>query len=394
MTKLFNKIVVFTGCIILPLALSGQESPSKHSLESYISNMQSVMTDSLKGNWISDNLIHNRINYSWYPNAHLTFTAQLRNRIVYGESVKYNPGYASSIDNDAGFMDLSLNLVNEKSFFINSTLDRLFLKYSKGNFVTTIGRQRINWGQNVVWNPNDIFNVQNFFDFDYIEKPGSDAIRMQYYTGAASNAELVAKMDHNQKVTSAVYYRFNKWGYDFQLLAGILAEEDYVAGAGFAGHLKSAGFNGELSYFRPRSGNPDSSSLILMGVGTDYMFSNSIYLQLEGLYKYMREKESINDFISWYSGDLNVKKLSFTDYSLFANVSYPFTPLFSGSVSCMIFPGINGFFTGPTINYSITNNMEFSLVTQFFSGMLPDPITGVKSRNSLFLGFMRYKLSF
>ena len=394
MRKILNRYIFLAGGFVLTGMLHAQPAPPKHSLESYVSNMQSVITDSLKGNWISDNLIHNRLNYSWYPGAKLSFSAQVRNRVIYGESVKYNPGYAASIDNDRGFMDLSVNLVNEESFFINSTLDRLYLKYSSGKLVTTIGRQRINWGQNYVWNPNDIFNVQNFFDFDYIEKPGSDAVRLQYYTGAASDAELVAKLDHDQKMTAAAYYRLNFRGYDLQVLAGILADDDYVVGAGFAGNIKSAGFNGELSYFRPKENPADSGSLLLFGIGTDYMFSNSIYLQVEGLYKHTKEKGSISDFISWYSGDLNVKKLSFTDLSLFANISYPFTPLLNGSLSCMAFPGIKGFFTGPSLNYSITDNMEFSLVTQFFSGKLPDPATGEDKTNSLFLGFMRYKLSF
>lgn len=386
--------VCFFTLIKLFLNVTGQDKNTQHSLESYISNMQSVMIDSLKGNWISDNLIYNRINYFWYPNDHFTFSAQMRNRLVYGETVKYSMGYATSVDNDQGFLDLSMNLINGRSFFINTALDRLFLKYSNGNFETTIGRQRVNWGQNYVWNPNDIFNVQNFFDFDYIEKPGSDAIRLQYYTGAASNAEIVAKLDHNNNLTSAAYYRFNKWGYDFQFLGGVFEESDYIGGAGFAGHIKAVGINGEFSYFRPINNSVDSGVVMLVGIGADYMFSNSIYFQMEGLYQYSEKIQSNANFYKWYSGNLNVKKLSFTEFSIFTNLSYPFTPLFSGSISCMIFPEIKGFFSGPTLNYSLSQNMEFSLIAQAFTGILPDPINSIMKRSSLFLGFMRYKVNF
>jgi hypothetical protein len=374
--------------------LRAQETNHLHTFESYISNMQSVMIDSLKGNWISDNIIHNRINYFYYPNNHFTFSAQMRSRIIYGESVKYNNGYAASIDNDQGFLDLSMNIANEKSFLINTSLDRLFLKYSNGNFVTIIGRQRINWGQNYVWNPNDIFNVQNFFDFDYIEKPGSDAVRIQYYTGPASNAEFVAKLDKKNNLTSALYYRFNKWGYDFQLLGGIFEQTDYVAGAGFTGHINSIGLNGEYTFFKPLDNAKDSGSMMLLGIGADYMFSNSLYLQFEGLYQYSEKKQSINDFYSWYAGSLNVKKLSFSEFSFFSNLSYSFTPLLNSSITVMIFPEINGFFTGPSLNYSITQNMEFSTIFQAFSGVLPDPVSGIKTRKSLYLGFLRYKVNF
>ena len=36
---------------------------------------------------------------------------------------------------------------------------------------------------NLVWNPNDLFNAFSFVDFDYEERPGSDALRIQKYTG-------------------------------------------------------------------------------------------------------------------------------------------------------------------------------------------------------------------
>jgi hypothetical protein len=394
MNNLLKTGQVIILSISLISTLAGQEASKKHTIDSYISILQAVMIDSLKGNWMTDNQIYNRINYFWYPNEHFTFSTQFRNRFIYGETVKSNPEYASSIDYDPGLMDLSLNLVNEKSFFINTSIDRLFLKYSRGKLVTTIGRQRINWGQNYVWNPNDIYNVQNYFDFDYIEKPGSDAIRMQYYTGVASEAEIALKLNHDHKVTGAAYYRFNKWGYDFQSFGGIFEGVDYVIGAGFAGHIGPAGFTGEITYFKPIENFKDTSSILLFGMGADYIFSNSIHLQVEGLYKYSKETGSKNDFLAWYSGSLGVKELSFTEFSFFTSISYPFTPLINGSFACMLFPEIKGFFTGPTLSYSASDNIQLSLITQRFSGVFPDAITGIEKRTSLLLGFIQFKINF
>ncbi len=390
----FFKTTYFLLFLFFAGALAGQESPKKYSFESYISNLQSVIIDSLKGNWISDNLIHNRINLFLYPDEHFTISAQMRNRFIYGESVKYNPGYALSAEKDPGFMDLSANLLSENSFFLNTSLDRLFIKYSNGKFVGTIGRQRINWGQNHVWNPNDIFNVQNFFDFDYIEKQGSDAIRLQYYTGETSLAEFAIKLDHNQNVTTAAYYRFNKWGYDFQALGGLFEGADMVLGAGFAGHIKSAGFSGEFSYFMPMKNFMDTSSMVIFSVGGDYVFSNSLYLQFESMYQYSKNKGSIDNFFAWYTGNLNVKKLSLTDFSVFANIAYPITPLVNVSLSATLFPEIEGYFTGPRLSYSASENIELSLIAQYFSGILPDPLIGAEKRSSLFLGFLRIRISF
>ena len=57
----------------------------------------------------------------------------------------------------------------------------------------TLGRQRINWGVNLAFNPNDLFNAYSLIDFDYQERPGSDAIRFQYFTNELSSFETAVQ---------------------------------------------------------------------------------------------------------------------------------------------------------------------------------------------------------
>ena len=356
--------------------------------------MQSVMFDDIRGNWISDNLIHNRINTSWFPSESVTLTMQMRNRFMYGETIKYSPGYAENIDRENGFMDLSVNILNENSFFLNAAIDRIYLQVTSGKLVTTVGRQRINWGISSVWNPNDLFNVQNYFDFDYIEQPGSDAIRMQYYTGASSSAELALKVDRNKKITSAALYRFTTGSYDFQILAGMLSGEDLVTGLGWSGDIEKIGFKGEATYLHPFRNFRDTSGVLLVSVGGDYMFSNSMFLQFEALYSKMPAGRSIANFLSWYQETLTVKNLSFTDVSLFGSFSYPVSPLLNINIAGMYFPKLKGFFAGPGLDYSLSDNMQFSMISQFFSGEFPDILTQKNERTNLFLGFIRYRLNF
>ncbi len=104
-----------------------------------------------------------------------------------------------------GWIDMSWNIVDENSFFLNTTIDRLWLDLNFNKFQARIGRQRINWGQTFVWNPNDIFNAYSFFDFDYTERPGSDAIRLQYYPSFSSAIELAAKIDSEKMLPLQVY---------------------------------------------------------------------------------------------------------------------------------------------------------------------------------------------
>jgi hypothetical protein len=120
-------LIYFIFLFIFPealLAQVAQEKPKKIELNGYVSNMQSVSLEDLQGTWISDNLFHNRLNLFWYPNSNLSGSLQLRNRFMYGQSLQLNPEYASSVDEDNGLIDLSMNIFNEQSFFFNTAIDQ------------------------------------------------------------------------------------------------------------------------------------------------------------------------------------------------------------------------------------------------------------------------------
>jgi hypothetical protein len=375
---------------MLPVSMAGQDTiPKRWSLNGYVTNMQSFMFQRLNDNWTIDNLIHNRLNFKW-NNKSDNFKAALevRNRLIIGESVSTTPEYAKMIDTDNGFVKLSDNLSKGNSYVLNSKIDRAYIEYTKDKFQLTIGRQRINWGQSFTWNPNDLFNAYSFFDFDYVEKPGSDAIRLQYYTSSTSNYEFALKADNNHKVTSAFLYRFNKWNYDIQFLGGILNEQDYVIGTGWSGNIKGASFRGEISYFQPKQNFSDTTGILVVSLGTDYTFKNSFMLQFEVLYNQNRSF-GISNFADFYNESLTAKNLSFTKITFMLQGSYPITPLFNVSLAGIYFPKLNGIFLSPSITYSLTNNIDFSLIIQSFAGQLVDGQT-----EHFNFGFLRLKWNF
>jgi hypothetical protein len=343
------------------------------------------MFDSLKGNFTNDNLIHNRLNLKGYAGEHITFGIELRNRIFTGDAVR-NKDYPKLIGNDPGLIDLSWNLANERSFLINSTIDRYWLDLNYGKFQARIGRQRINWGQTLVWNPNDIFNAYSFFDFDYVERPGGDAVRLQYYPKSSSTIEFAVKTDREKDITAAALYRFNKWGYDIQFLAGYVNGKDYVAGAGWSGALGSISFRGEASWFQPSGGFIDSTGRGLFTFGLDKMFTNNSMAQVQVMY--CNDPLKLTNFNSFYSGDLSSKDLAFSRFSAFGQFSYPITPLFSISVSGMWFPDLDGYFAGPSIDYSLAENVDFSLIWQHFDSRMGGSATRIN------IVFLRLKYSF
>ncbi|MEQ9229842.1 MAG: hypothetical protein RIF46_04110, partial [Cyclobacteriaceae bacterium] len=176
----------FLAIFFLVLGAFAQDTEEKKvTFRGYLKNMSSFnyLDDDL---WYED-LTHNRLNFAWYPNKHFSAYVEIRNRLFLGDFVKDIPGYSSLIDTNNDYFDLSANLIDNKTAILNVMVDRVYIQWNKNDWEIKLGRQRINWGVNLAWNPNDWFNAYSFFDFDYEERPGSDAIRISKYTGVASS---------------------------------------------------------------------------------------------------------------------------------------------------------------------------------------------------------------
>jgi hypothetical protein len=368
------------------LLLFSQEKPKFVTINGYISNMQSVMFESLSGEFINDNLIHNRINFEGHITNNITFATELRNRLFTGDMVKLLPSYPEMIADDQGWADLSWNILNEQSFFLNTTIDRLWVDFNYGKFQARVGRQRINWGQTLVWNPNDIFNAYSFFDFDYPERPGSDAVRLQYYPGSSSALELVVKADYEGRITAAGLYRFNKWGYDFQFLGGYADGEDIVAGTGWSGAIGSFSFRGEASWFFPTDNSAEQEGTGLFTTGVDKAFKDNSMAQVQVML--CNNPQKMYQFSSFYFGRISAKDLAFSKFTAFGQYGYPVTPLFNVTASGMWFPDLKGYFAGLSFDYSLTGNLDFSLIYQHFAG----ETSGIRSDTNM--GFLRIKFSY
>jgi hypothetical protein len=363
-----------------------QDKKVSISLSGYLTTMQSVMFDSLAGPFQNENLLHNRLNFKGYIGNTITFSAELRNRLFTGDLVRLGKQYSELIGADDGLVDMSWNVIEKQSFLLNTTVDRLWVDLHSGNFQVTAGRQRINWGQTFIWNPNDLFNAYSFFDFDYVEKPGSDAVRLQYFPSSSSAAELAVKIDSDNDVTAAGLYRFNKWSYDIQFLAGIVNGEDIVIGTGWSGAIGSISFRGEASWFDPYEDFPGDSGTVLITTGFDKIFKDNSMVQVQVMY--CNKPLSLNGFNSFYSGSLSSKDLAFSRFSAFGQFTWAVTPLLNMTVSAMWFPDLEGYFAGPSLDYSLAENLDFSLIWQHFNSTMAGTPTRIN------LGFLRLKYSF
>ena len=282
-----NRISVFLLLFLwLPsfsaLAQDEDSRPKRTSLNGYLKYLQTVQFEKVDENWTTDNIFHNRLNFKWYATSSLTFTAELRTRLFYGETVKNFPQYADFIDDNRGYVaDLSAILAQGNSYFIHSILDRVNVDWTQDKWQVRVGRQRINWGQTFVWNPNDVFNAYSFFDFDYEERPGSDAVLVRYYTGATSSIEFATAFGHNwDEYKMAAMYRWNASDYDYQVLAGKVGT-DYTLGVGWSGAIRDAGFKGEVTWLEPIEDALNGRGTVVASVSGDYTFPSTLFLHSE-----------------------------------------------------------------------------------------------------------------
>lgn len=375
-------------CLIVPLqAQDTTEVEKKWFIDGYVKDLITVnLIRGFDSAWV-ENQIHHRLNFKWYPNEKLSAFVEIRNRLFWGDFAKNIPVYDQLVDLNNDVVDLSVVIIDEGSWLLHSMIDRAYVEWNHNDWEVRFGRQRINWGVALVWNPNDLFNAFSFFDFDYEERPGSDGLRIKKYTGFASSIELASNItSETDELTSAFLWKINKGQYDFQFLAG-KALQDLAVGTGWAGNLGDAGFKGELTYLHPYSGDNDPA--FLASLSTDYSFESSLYLH--GAF-YLNTAGSQNPqfaFLSQRLGRLNVRNLSPYIVSTLFQTSYTFSPLINGGLAVIFYPGSNAMFLNPNASISLKRNLDLDVIGQFF---FDTPNEDYKAVNKFL--FVRFKWSY
>lgn len=369
------RLFFFLILLVFSIQVFGQdevvsEEDPKFTFKGYLKEMPSfTWYDTM----LFQNLIHNRINLAWYPSSNFTAHLEFRNRIFTGDYVKYIPNYGEIVNANNDFFTLSYNIIDNQSVIFNVMIDRAYVSWVKNNWEVKAGRQRINWGVNLAWNPNDWFNAYSFFDFDYEERPGSDALRVSYYTGVASSIEVAAKLaDDVDDFVAAGMWKINKGNYDLQFLGGF-ANGDLALGTGWAGNLGGASIKGELTFFTKTVDteiNALYNQMFLGAISADYSFQNSLYLN--GSVMYNSNGAYDPDFgislINQRIGGFTVRDLSPYYWSSFVQGSFQFSPLWFGGMAVMVYPGSNTFFINPSVSFSMAENFDLDVIGQLFFG--------------------------
>jgi hypothetical protein len=347
--------------------IDSTQKPKWLEFHGYVKDLQSVSFGGGGDSLTSSNFIHNRLNFKFNISPKISGRLEIRNRIFYGEQVAQIPDFGKIINQYPGYFNLSKLWVNDSNLVVQSVIDRMLLQYSTNNWNISIGRQRINWGINNIWNPNDIFNAYNFLDFDYEERPGNDAIRVQHFFKNFSTLEFAYKPGKEKDQTIAAgLYKFNKSGYDIQFLGGVF-NTDIVAGAGWAGSIKDAGFKGEISYFHPKKEFTDSFGVVTASTTVDYTFKYGWY----GIFSFLFNSDpstTFNTAFKFVNFNITAKNLFPFRYSFYAGVTKSFTPITSMNVAVIYSPTNNTLILFPFFAWNAAKNLDLDLTIQSFFG--------------------------
>jgi len=288
--------------------------------------------------------------------------------MIYQTNSALNNAYNKLLTFDDGYVNLTKTWAEGPNGVFYTNLDRLFAALEMGKFNVRVGRQRINWGVNMVWQPNDLFNTFNYLNFNYPERPGSDAIRVQYYTGFTSSLDVAFKIDQQERSTYAGRFAFNQWNYDWQLMAGVMNQEYYMAGLGWSGAIKGAGFSGEASYYSPMMNDTAVKETLLATLSFNYTFASSLYLHASYLYNSQGTTGKAGRGFFVMMDNITALDYTLSMSQVFAQVSYALTPLIQLDMSGIINPFDGSFYLGPSVNFSLTEDISLFLIAQTFFG--------------------------
>jgi hypothetical protein len=260
---------------------------------------------------------------------------------------------------------MSAVLLDNDNAALVSQIDRLYVDWNAGPVQVTLGRQRIAWGTNLVWNPTDLFNPYSVLDFDYEERPGVDAVRAQLFTGTTSKIEVAiapGKTQGDRTVMGLV--RLNRWDYDFNLMGGMF-RDGAVLGFSWAGQILGGGFRGEARWTGnqlmtdPLSGLGTRRSYFTGALSGDYTFPNSIYIHTELLYNGDGTTELAG--LRWPAA-LARGELSPGRWSVYQEISGDISPLLRGSLFGLFNPLDGSRVVVPSLSWSIATNWDLLVI--------------------------------
>lgn len=289
--------------------------------------------------------------------------ADVRSRWLTGHSVAPYPLVGQVLTQDGGMVDLNRLWTHRTHHVVHSHIDRLHASYFGERIEVHAGRQRINWGRTMVWNPNDLFNPYAWLDFDYPERGGTDAVRVVMPWGYAGGMEAAVSRGRSpRETTAALLLRTSFAPHELQVLAGSY-QRTPVLGVGWAGNAGGTALSGEATAFF------HDTPFLTATLGASAMWNGSIFTTAELLYNGAPRPQNLAVF-----APPQPDRPYFSNTGVFLSASSQATPLLNLSLAVLTSATDDLQLWMPRATLSVSENWDASLIVQHVRGRLSDPI--------------------
>jgi len=269
--------------------------------------------------------------------------------------------------------------------FSNRTfLDNAYIKFSFKHFDLIVGKQQISLGTGYLWNPTDVFNIKDMLDPTY-EQPGQNALRIDVALSSVYTLSVLYSPDDTWKNSAKMIQfkgRISHFDYSFIMIEKVWRFHDYrqfdtenmnflelpekrqLLGASTAGELLGLGVWTEYGYNKMEY----SKDFYEFVVGADYTFDFQTYMIVEyyrnTLGKTNYEQYNINDWMRLFTAE---QKAVARD-QFYVLIEHPATDLLTLGLSSIYCLSDNSLALLPTLNYSLSENVEIIAYLNFNFG--------------------------
>ncbi len=298
------------------------------------------------------------------------FTPELDGTLIYDNEMILNnfsdsPDFAIIREKDQrrlAFWDMDEVFFDEEYFYWKHALYRAYMHYFTPSFQATVGKQSIDWSRMRFYHPLDLFNPISPLDIEKSEKPGVDAINLEFSPQSFTQFNFIyAPYRNREKQGLGGRFQTKIQDYDISLLAAEI-HKDRIVGAGFDGYIANSGFRGELSF----TSKDNKDQFFRSSVGLDHSLTPKLYGIVEYFYNGGAKLTETQDFLSSYR--FSRKAMSVTKHIVGAGLEYDISGTIKASNHVFYdFGGVSSFLN-PELKWNIKPNFDLSFGAHFFEG--------------------------
>lgn len=314
---------------------------------------------------VAENILHSNLRFDWKLNSQSSFYMSIHNRYFFGESIQNEESeYANSLKNSNNYIDMNWVFVEGNKSLLHTAVDRLYYQFSGKRAILRVGKQRIDWSQTLIWNPNNFFNTYSFLNFDYETRSGIDAVYGSFNLDRRGNSSVQIGYAPQSLVEESIFaarYRYKKGNAEWQLMAGQV-QEDYALGFGWTTKIRATGFSGEISYYKDK--NDESDKDVFIGtLATYYKFKSNLTMHYELNYNSNPQNTEENYYSIFYQ-PLSSKYITFNKYSFGVLGQYPLNKYWTVGATGIAYLDTERYYVGAYTKLTLPSKLSFLVSTQ------------------------------